>query len=105
MLGLHLLGSEGKNGIIRYRLCFFFQAEDGIRDKLVTGVQTCALPIYLITHLIDYMRSYTGNAEVEWVMAQAAGKGKFADNHPSPDYIAGVLHFANGVRGDRKSVV
>src|SRR2546425_8024205 len=27
---------------------FFFQAEDGIRDKLVTGVQTCALPIYLV---------------------------------------------------------
>ena len=29
------------------RLCvfFFFQAEDGIRDRLVTGVQTCALPI------------------------------------------------------------
>src|SRR5258708_10197155 len=27
-------------------LCrFFFQAEDGIRDDLVTGVQTCALPI------------------------------------------------------------
>src|SRR5205823_7367588 len=26
---------------------FFFQAEDGIRDKLVTGVQTCALPIYV----------------------------------------------------------
>src|SRR2546423_5451839 len=25
---------------------FFVQAEDGIRDKLVTGVQTCALPIY-----------------------------------------------------------
>src|SRR5207247_5064475 len=25
--------------------CFFFQAEDGIRDPLVTGVQTCALPI------------------------------------------------------------
>src|SRR5690606_41145988 len=29
---------------------FFFQAEDGIRDFHVTGVQTCALPIY---HLID----------------------------------------------------
>src|SRR5205823_6968759 len=29
------------------RLFVFFQAEDGIRDKLVTGVQTCALPIYL----------------------------------------------------------
>ena len=28
-------------------LFFFFQAEDGIRDWSVTGVQTCALPIYL----------------------------------------------------------
>src|SRR2546430_12706693 len=27
---------------------FFFQAEDGIRDLTVTGVQTCALPIYEI---------------------------------------------------------
>src|SRR5256885_6466281 len=26
---------------------FFFQAEDGIRDYKVTGVQTCALPIFL----------------------------------------------------------
>src|SRR2546430_4629389 len=26
---------------------FFFQAEDGIRDLTVTGVQTCALPIFL----------------------------------------------------------
>src|SRR5207248_8058911 len=25
---------------------FFFQAEDGIRDRTVTGVQTCALPIW-----------------------------------------------------------
>src|SRR5256884_5279929 len=28
------------------RVSFFFQAEDGIRDVAVTGVQTCALPIY-----------------------------------------------------------
>ena len=27
-------------------LVFFFQAEDGIRDRNVTGVQTCALPIW-----------------------------------------------------------
>ena len=27
--------------------CFFFQAEDGIRDRDVTGVQTCALPIWI----------------------------------------------------------
>src|SRR5699024_11884420 len=30
-----------------YTLYFFFQAEDGIRDRNVTGVQTCALPIFL----------------------------------------------------------
>src|SRR6266536_2289599 len=29
----------------KYLDFFFFQAEDGIRDPLVTGVQTCALPI------------------------------------------------------------
>src|SRR5207253_6745404 len=28
--------------------CFFFQAEDGIRDGHVTGVQTCALPISIL---------------------------------------------------------
>src|SRR2546430_6194352 len=28
---------------------FFFQAEDGIRDLTVTGVQTCALPIFFLT--------------------------------------------------------
>src|SRR6266540_1341584 len=27
---------------------FFFQAEDGIRDRDVTGVQTCALPIFIV---------------------------------------------------------
>src|SRR5687767_15470136 len=32
--------------ILLFFFFFFFQAEDGIRDKLVTGVQTCALPIY-----------------------------------------------------------
>src|SRR5437763_2614668 len=30
---------------LRWSRCFFFQAEDGIRDTSVTGVQTCALPI------------------------------------------------------------
>ena len=32
-------------------------------------------------------------------MAQAAGRGKLTDIHPSPDYIAGFIQFANGVRG------
>src|SRR3989441_11096775 len=33
---------------------FFFQAEDGIRDKLVTGVQTCALPISQNGTFVDH---------------------------------------------------
>src|SRR5437868_14944979 len=35
------------NSIVYFLFFFFFQAEDGIRDRNVTGVQTCALPIYL----------------------------------------------------------
>src|SRR5690349_22216547 len=31
----------------RFLFFFFFQAEDGIRDLYVTGVQTCALPIFV----------------------------------------------------------
>ena len=31
--------------VLLFFVVFFFQAEDGIRDRLVTGVQTCALPI------------------------------------------------------------
>ena len=55
--------------------------------------------MHLLTHLIDYMRWFNGEAEAEWAMAQAAGRGKLADLHPSPDYIAGFIHFANGVHG------
>src|SRR2546429_4459557 len=35
---------------LAYQLFFFFQAEDGIRDVAVTGVQTCALPISPVPH-------------------------------------------------------
>src|SRR5690606_39681480 len=35
---------DRRTGILRF-VFFFFQAEDGIRDFHVTGVQTCALPI------------------------------------------------------------
>ena len=34
--------------IFVFLLFFFFQAEDGIRDHCVTGVQTCALPIFCL---------------------------------------------------------
>src|SRR5256885_11157637 len=41
--------------------CFFFQAEDGIRDYKVTGVQTCALPI-------SYLRNEGAVATVSYVV-------------------------------------
>src|SRR5207248_8959620 len=34
-----------RRGGVGVGVSFFFQAEDGIRDRTVTGVQTCALPI------------------------------------------------------------
>src|SRR5699024_870684 len=46
---------------------FFFQAEDGIRDRNVTGVQTCALPIFVQQHF--------------WNNAQDV-LHQFDDNHP-----------------------
>src|SRR3712207_4821741 len=43
--------------------CIFFQAEDGIRDIGVTGVQTCALPIFKIVH--DALVEMLGAESVE----------------------------------------
>jgi predicted dehydrogenase len=54
---------------------------------------------HMLSHLIDYTRWFNNEADAQWVMAQAAGRGKLADNHPSPDYIAGFVQYANGVRG------
>src|SRR4029450_9498637 len=54
---------------------------------------------HMLSHLIDYTCWFNDYAEAEWVMAQAAGRGKLADLHTSPDSIAGVVHYKNGVRG------
>src|SRR6185503_20548727 len=40
-----------------FYLFFFFQAEDGIRDVAVTGVQTCALPIW-DGHVADFINDW-----------------------------------------------
>ena len=54
-------------------LCFFFfQAEDGIRDRLVTGVQTCALPIY-----IDFVNNEKDLEEVIRYIRQPVSGTKF----------------------------
>src|SRR6266568_7345975 len=49
---------------------FFFQAEDGIRDGTVTGVQTCALPISLEEMQIDVV-GVTEEPEKEIPIAEA----------------------------------
>src|SRR2546429_5362635 len=50
-----------------YISVFFFQAEDGIRDVAVTGVQTCALPIFVTSATLT---DGSGTAE-SWAGAEA----------------------------------
>src|SRR5690349_22911597 len=40
---------------------FFFQAEDGIRDLYVTGVQTCALPIWVVAYYNQFIKPGAGS--------------------------------------------
>src|SRR5262249_58505655 len=55
--------------------CFFFQAEDGIRDWSVTGVQTCALPIcFLDDDFADFSRVMAVNVLGAMVGTQEAAR-------------------------------
>src|SRR5204863_3400076 len=62
---------------------FFFQAEDGIRDLYVTGVQTCALPIYRARHRrraagcarASPLRSVSNDAHGRGGVPASAGRG------------------------------
>src|SRR2546427_12181451 len=47
------------------RFFFFFQAEDGIRDLTVTGVQTCALPIS--KRVVDWCGTYQAGTTTRFV--------------------------------------
>src|SRR2546429_8922033 len=47
---------------------FFFQAEDGIRDVAVTGVQTCALPIWKVRRLRRALQSRSNSEAVRRVI-------------------------------------
>src|SRR5207245_3934801 len=60
-------------------LYFFFQAEDGIRDATVTGVQTCALPISvpLVAFVQMTMRNGTGRPVV-------VDRGRFSQGTSDP---------------------
>jgi predicted dehydrogenase len=54
---------------------------------------------HMLSHLVEYTSWFNEYEPAEWVMGQAAGRGKLTDLHTSPDYVAGVVHFRNGVRG------
>src|SRR5687768_6664193 len=55
---------------------FFFQAEDGIRDVAVTGVQTCALPILIYWSYAEPRDNNENNT--------AVARGKFVDDAAAP---------------------
>src|SRR5256885_9959488 len=74
---------------------FFFQAEDGIRDYKVTGVQTCALPISLLSAPI-FLACLLLAAPLFRL-----GPRSLDHRVPALDFSGGVL--AQGVGGDRKS--
>src|SRR5205807_7932015 len=85
------------------RLSFFFQAEDGIRDYKVTGVQTCALPICLeevalqrmIQHLMDVGGSSSSHYLVDGLLRDSFrhGRGCLEDVDGFPKVSLG--HFYN----------
>src|SRR5256885_7099241 len=54
--------NEGYRGE-KMNVFFFFQAEDGIRDYKVTGVQTCALPIYRLALAIRTAQAQFGKGK------------------------------------------
>src|SRR5256885_10942343 len=53
---------QGANCMKCPEVFFFFQAEDGIRDYKVTGVQTCALPISVGTKTTAPFRGFVSRA-------------------------------------------
>src|SRR5437879_11230625 len=62
------------------RFFFFFQAEDGIRDTSVTGVQTCALPISVpvasrVTNTVTLAKGLKRLHLEYWAAAPGAPRG------------------------------
>src|SRR2546422_8113529 len=54
---------------------FFFQAEDGIRDVAVTGVQTCALPIYAAVRRHRPLAGVVGRYREAQIVPEALDEG------------------------------
>src|SRR5205809_3976298 len=51
--------------LIYFFFFFFFQAEDGIRDVAVTGVQTCALPISIFPNLETFLEGTPSQLSIQ----------------------------------------
>src|SRR5207248_7008526 len=51
---------------------FFFQAEDGIRDRTVTGVQTCALPISISSETSSRLFMIALISSPDWALRRLA---------------------------------
>src|SRR5262249_59000798 len=92
--------------------CFFFQAEDGIRDWSVTGVQTCALPIWP-PGLAGGIIGSKYKSSVCWPMPRYS-RGHPNRNHRTPESRARPRSASNVIltpkalcvlSRDRKSVV
>src|SRR5699024_11392827 len=64
---------------------FFFQAEDGIRDRNVTGVQTCALPIWERRVLL------LGLIILLLIVMKIVGAAGLTSGNFNSDYLAGSL--------------
>src|SRR5579884_2156236 len=62
---------------------FFFQAEDGIRDGHVTGVQTCALPIYVPSHRFYPVTPFARQASERMTSLAQARQTRLAEPRPA----------------------
>src|SRR2546430_3066383 len=82
---------------------FFFQAEDGIRDLTVTGVQTCALPIYPI--LVGFSGNLTSIFVVERRRCPKVEQHCRSAARNFDCCRGKVRYFPNDSKKDRKSVV
>src|SRR2546421_3445437 len=85
---------------------FFFQAEDGIRDLIVTGVQTCALPIFATLPLtVDGVRLERGEVgPVEGAWRAAADDDDVALVEPDPHRARDVARAQIGRASCRERV-
>src|SRR2546430_13231272 len=73
-------------------LFFFFQAEDGIRDLTVTGVQTCALPISILRRVLVTAGGTQESIDpVRYITNHSSGKMGYALAEAARDRGASVV--------------